>query len=41
MAIKLIEPIPDAPAFMKHVFVCPSCGSSESFKFLKKGVRPD
>jgi hypothetical protein len=41
MAIALIEPIPDDPTSMKHVFVCPSCGNSESFKFLKKGVRPD
>ena len=41
MAIALIEPIPDDPTSMKHVFVCPSCGNSESFKFLKKGVRPN
>jgi hypothetical protein len=41
MAIALIEPIPDDPTSMKHVFVCASCGNSEAFRFLKKGVRPD
>jgi hypothetical protein len=40
MAITLIEPILDDLTSMKHVFACPSCGNSEAFKFLKKGVRP-
>jgi hypothetical protein len=41
MAITLIEPILDDPTSMKHVFTCASCGNSEAFKFLKKGVRPN